>query len=573
MTWYLLLVPLAVLVILPLFGFIGCSFCPSSESDGYYPDLIKDEPNLVAYWRLGEPSTTPVPSSGGAAVDQQAMFNGDYLLLVPRAADIQRHSPTTIGTISLGVTPGLLIDTKLGPTQSQDSCILADGGYVRVPANDALNPPVFTFECWIDLTGFDQEPEGNYYCLVESTGPANEADPRSIGFGLYLGPQFPNAPTGAYFWQVWMGDGTQFRQVAVGSQPVDAAQSRLTYLALTFAGNNSSVHDDQGNDLNFNLALYLYRPDTQQEISVPSLQALHGTTNNFTPNTVANGGGGDFFIGAGSNLFPDAAPWSFVQVASSPPQAVPVHTVTATYPGTQAAGNFNIVVVGWRGQNALVQSVTDSAGNSYTLATGPVTGTLLRQYIYFAANIKGGANTVTVTWTPANNATTPDVRILEYAGVVPEGSLDQPENSLDPMAQASGTSATSQCGPVTITSANELIFAANTTSGAAGAPSAGSGYTGRIITSNENIAEDQLASAIGSYSATAPLTTSGNWVMQMATFRAGPFQRLYPFKGKIQEVALYNADLSTSTIGSCAVSGVLSLQAQLANHEQAGGNL
>ena len=163
------------------------------------------------------------------------------------------------------------------------------------------------------MTGFDAEPEGNYYCLVESTGPANEADPRSTGFGLYLGPQDPTNPVGPYFWQVWMGDGTQFSQVAVGAQPVDAAQSVLTYLALTFLGNNNSVNDGQGNDLNFNLALYLYRPDTNQDLTVPSLQALSAAVNTFKPNTVANSGGGDFFICSGSNLFP-AAPPSFVQV-------------------------------------------------------------------------------------------------------------------------------------------------------------------------------------------------------------------------------------------------------------------
>jgi hypothetical protein len=562
MTWYLLLVPLAVLVILPLFRFIGCSFCPAgSETDGYYPDLIKAEPDIVAYWRLGEPSSTPVPSNGGAAVDQQAMSNGDYFALQPTAADTQRHSPSTAGTISLGVTPGLLIDTKLGPTQSQDSCIFMQGGYVRVPANDALNPSIFTFECWIDLTGFDQEPEGNYYCLVESSGPANEADPRSTGFGLYLGPQAPNAPAGPYFWQVWMGDGTVFRQVAVGSQPVDTSQSRLTYVALTFAGNNTSIKDDNGNTLNFNLALYVYRPDTQQDLTIPSLQALNASFNNFKPNTVANGGGGDFFIGTGSNLFADAPP-SFVQVGVAIQQPA-VTTITAPYPAPQAAGNFNIVVVGWRGMGALVQSVTDSAGNIYNLAVGPTTGNTLRQYIYFAANIKGGANTVKVTWNQGAN--TPDVRILEYAGVLAE-------NSLDVTAEAFDATTMSQCGPVTTTSANELIFAANTTSGAAGV-AAGSGYTSRIITANNDIAEDQVASSIGSFNATAPLTASENWVMQMATFRVGPFQRLYPFKGKIQEVALYKADLSTSSTDTCSVSGVLSIQGQLANHVMAGGNM
>ena len=55
--------------------------------------------------------------------------------------------------------------------------------------------------------------------------------------------------------------------MAVGKQPVDASQSRLTYLALTFLGNNNSVNDGNGNDLNYNLALYLYRPDTNQDLS------------------------------------------------------------------------------------------------------------------------------------------------------------------------------------------------------------------------------------------------------------------------------------------------------------------
>jgi hypothetical protein len=559
MTWYLLLAPLAVLVILPLFAFVGCGFSPLQESDSDYPTTIKNTPGLVAYWRLGEPSSTPVPSSGGAAKSEVGGFDGDYFKLTPAAADVPHHSPSTTGTISLGVTPGLLIDTSVGANQSQSPCIIVDGGYVQIPANDALNPPVFTFECWIDLMGFDQEPEGNYYCLVESTGPSNGVDLRSTGFGLYLGPKDPNTATGPYFWQVWMGDGTHFRQVAVGKLPVDAAQSRLTYLALTFDGNNNSINDGQGHDLNFNMALWLYRPDTHQDLSVASLQALTGTVTTFTPNTVANGGGGDFFIGTGSNLFPGVAP-SFVQVAAATPQTT-IQSVTVTYPGAQAAGNFNIVVVGWNDRAATVQSVTDGAGNIYTLAIatpGPQTGAALTQSIYFAANIKGGGNTVTVTFNQA--AKTPDIRILEYAGVAGEGALDQ-------TAGASGKSATSQCGPVTTTAANELIFAANTV--ATGTTAAGSGYTSRIITAapGQDIAEDQMVSSIGSFNATAPLRASGNWVMQMVTFRAGPSQRLYPFKGKIQEVALYGADLSVNSTNA------LNPQTVLSAHETAGGNI
>ena len=100
-----------------------------------------------------------------------------------------------------------------------------------------------------------------------------------------------------------------------------------------------------------------------------------------------------------------------------------------------------------------------------------------------------------------------------------------------------------------------------------GVQAAGSGYTSRIITPNKDIAEDQFVTGIGSYNATAPLTAAGNWVIQMATFRAGPSQRLYPFKGKIQEVALYNTDLSVDSTNA------LDIQSVLAVHEMSGGDL
>ena len=48
---------------------------------------------------------------------------------------------------------------------------------------------------------------------------------------------------------------------------------------------------------------------------------------------------------------------------------------------------------------------------------------------------------------------------------------------------------------------------------------AGAGFTARIITGDGDIAEDQVVSSTGSYSATGR-TSSAPWVMQMATFRA-----------------------------------------------------
>ena len=70
----------------------------------------------------------------------------------------------------------------------------------------------------------------------------------------------------------------------------------------------------------------------------------------------------------------------------------------------------------------------------------------------------------------------------------------------------------------TTTSANELIFGANMVATTTGA--AGSGFTSRIITSPDgDIAEDKVVTTAGSNSATATLSSSGPWVMQMVTFK------------------------------------------------------
>ena len=197
---------------------------------------------------------------------------------------------------------------------------------------------------------------------------------------------------------------------------------------------------------------------------------------------------------------------SFNQVASATPQTLTA-TVSVTYPAAQTSGDLNLVAVGWNDTTATVQSVKDSAGNTYTLAIGPTKGTGLQQSVYYAANIVGGTNTVTVTFNQA--AASPDIRILEYRGVT----------TLDAKAGASGSSTAANSGAATTTSANELIFGADMVATTTGA--AGSGFTLRIITSPDgDLAEDKVVTTAGSNSATAALDGSGPWVMQMVTFSA-----------------------------------------------------
>jgi len=219
--------------------------------------------------------------------------------------------------------------------------------------------------------------------------------------------------------------------------------------------------------------------------------------------TVTNSGGQSGSLTNGFTYNTSVA-IGFSQVASATPQT-PTATVNVSYPAAQTLGDLNVMVVGWNDTTSTVQSVKDSAGNTYNLAIGPTTGTGLRQSIYYAPNIKSGSNTVTVTFSQA--VAFPDIRILEYRGVT----------TLDVKAGASGSATSASSGAATTTSANELIVGAETTENTTVA--AGSGFTARIITSpDSDLVEDKVVTTAGSNSATATLTP-GAWVMQMATFK------------------------------------------------------
>src|SRR6266436_1662134 len=115
---------------------------------------------------------------------------------------------------------------------------------------------------------------------------------------------------------------------------------------------------------------------------------------------------------------------SFVQVKSAVP--VSATTVGVTYTNAQVAGDLNVVIVGWNDTTATLKSITDTKGNTYVLATGPVTiSGSLTQSIYYAKNIvaaAAGTNTVSVTFSTA--AIYPDIRILEYSGLDTNNPLD-----------------------------------------------------------------------------------------------------------------------------------------------------
>src|SRR6267378_5758549 len=196
-------------------------------------------------------------------------------------------------------------------------------------------------------------------------------------------------------------------------------------------------------------------------------------------------------VSAGSVRDPRlTTPIKFVQVASATPQDDSA-SVTVTFPAAQAAGDLNVIAVGWNDTTATVTSVTDTKGNSYARAVGPTAYPgIVTQSIYYARNIAAaaaGGNSVTVKFNVP--AVYVDVRILEYSGLDTAAPLDV-------AAGAAGSAATNDSGALTTTGPNELLFAANITTGFTDA--AGTGFTSRVITSpDSDIAEDRVLATAG----------------------------------------------------------------------------
>jgi Bacterial Ig domain len=194
--------------------------------------------------------------------------------------------------------------------------------------------------------------------------------------------------------------------------------------------------------------------------------------------------------------------------------------VSTTYTNAQTAGNTNIVAIGWRSDEGEISKVTDDRGNAYELAAPLTRGEgNLSQAIYYAKNIVAGpaGNTVKVTFSGARLG--PDVRIAEYSGL-------DPTNPVDVTTSSSGSNNNATSGSVTTTAANTMLFAAGISWSNYG--NATNEFTTRVLTqpkmgglasTGTGIVADRIASTIGTYEATAPVSGGGTWLMQLVAFR------------------------------------------------------
>ena len=199
---------------------------------------------------------------------------------------------------------------------------------------------------------------------------------------------------------------------------------------------------------------------------------------------------------------------NFVQVNSAQP-ASPATTATVTYALPQTLGNLNVVIVGWADITATVQSVTDSAGNTYTLSFPATVGTGFSQAIYYAKNIATSAsNTVTVTFNVP--AASPDIRILEYSGLDLVSPLDD-TNGL------SGNGTVLDSGNVITSVAGDLLVGGSMAGGTVITTSPI--FTTVATTPGGITVEHVVGLAAGPFDAISFQDLSANWVIQGVAFR------------------------------------------------------
>jgi len=190
-------------------------------------------------------------------------------------------------------------------------------------------------------------------------------------------------------------------------------------------------------------------------------------------------------------------------------------SASLAFKSNTAAGNWIAVCIRAGSTTAEVFTITDSTGNTYKQAFQfTLTPSNVVFAIYYAENIKGGANTVSLSDTVSGPLR---FAILEYSGVATSNSLDATPTT------AQGGSATPNSGIVNTGANGDLLLGMIVTANA-GTFTAGSGYKIEdFVPAEPNtklITEDQIQAGAGAASATASLAAVDNWGAGLAAFRS-----------------------------------------------------
>jgi hypothetical protein len=155
--------------------------------------------------------------------------------------------------------------------------------------------------------------------------------------------------------------------------------------------------------------------------------------------------------------------------------------------------------------NNTPSSVTDSQNNVFTPIGSQLTSPAgTRSRVYYAKNIKGGADIVTVNL--SGKSAWIELYISEYTGV-------DTVNPIDAQAGASGGAGAVSSGAAMTTTAGDVIYGYCVGDWVC---TAGSGFTTRSNFTG-NLVEDASAGNAGNYAATGSATNG--WTMQMLALK------------------------------------------------------
>jgi hypothetical protein len=182
-----------------------------------------------------------------------------------------------------------------------------------------------------------------------------------------------------------------------------------------------------------------------------------------------------------------------------------IATISASFPSPNTAGNA-LIVTGTAARPAGTLTISDSLGNIYTPAMGPLNDPVqdVDVYIWYVANSKGGTNTVTLTPTGARAL---EIHVSEWSGLSSTAPLDQTAWNI-------GTGSTASSDPITPRANGELVFAYTFIGNNA---TAGAGFTPITLVNGDL---DEYLVQQNAVPVTATFTqSSGPWDIAVVTMR------------------------------------------------------
>ncbi|MDX6483013.1 MAG: hypothetical protein QOE95_784 [Gaiellaceae bacterium] len=226
--WIYFAVPLAVLPLVMLLGFVGCGLnsdglaqpeTPETPRPDPYHTVIENTPELVAYWPLGDADGTIAHDAVGPPPD--GSHQGKYQTWTA-PADPDFQSDAANGVLMLG-QPGLI------PNDQSRRSITVDGGYVEVPFADVLNAPKFSVEAIVQ-TNWDETAMPAYRLVF-----ASREDVGGNIRGLTLFANLTNQ------WEARIGVDTATAAAAPAADP-PISLGTTDFLAVTYDGTTLALY-------------------------------------------------------------------------------------------------------------------------------------------------------------------------------------------------------------------------------------------------------------------------------------------------------------------------------------------